>query len=94
MEMKGLIFTTDAILACAVAILLISTLAILEFEKPRGYSQKLHMEFSAGDSALMDFYTGSSAADAPAADEIHCVEMYDYGSAGTFITKVKKCTTP
>ena len=92
MEMnRGLVFTTDAILAAGIIIALLSTITLLEFQKPKAQHQNLLMDLNATDGAMRVFYGGGSDTEPDTGTKVQCAIYYEYSNNGGLSEKVKKC---
>ncbi|MAG18373.1 MAG: hypothetical protein CL944_02785 [Candidatus Diapherotrites archaeon] len=87
--MKGVIFSTDAILAMVVIIALFSGLAVSNIASTGEVQQSL-LSAKATDNSLIAFYTDGTAT----IEEgliVNCKELFEHDEADTLNSKVKEC---
>ncbi|MFH1391356.1 MAG: hypothetical protein ABIH20_03540 [Candidatus Diapherotrites archaeon] len=92
--MKGVIFSTDAILAMVVIIALFSGLAISNLAS-NGEAPQVLLSAKATDNALIVFYTNetlSTSNNENAGPTVNCKELFEFsGTTPTVKSKVKEC---
>lgn len=79
MEIKGIIFTTDALAAATIIIMFLLGISSIERQNDNHYSTHLIMDINTTSNALTDFYLGK--------------ETHDNLSNGIIESKVAKCNS-
>lgn len=91
MEVKGLIFSPDAMFGIMIITILFSSAILITGTEPKNYPQKYLLYQKATDDSQWRFYTGKASPAAPAADDISCSVALDYTSNGNLTNKVTAC---
>ena len=91
MEMKGVIFTFDAMLALAIIIVLFSGIIIFNLAEPTtGANQSLRYT-TATDLAITEYLTGGTTKDSLTFDpNINCKEFFEFPLGA--VPEVRKCS--
>jgi len=91
--MKGVIFSTDAILAMIVIIALFSGLTISNLAS-EGEAPQVLLSAKATDNALIAFYTNGTVTDESGLPElltVNCKELFEHIGTTNLSSKVKEC---
>ena len=91
MEMKGVIFTFDAMLALAIVIVLFSGIIIFNLAEPTtGANQSLRYT-KATDLAINEYLTGGETKDVPTSNpNTNCKEFFEFSSG--IVLEARKCS--
>jgi hypothetical protein len=93
MEIKGMIFSPDAMLGIAIVILLFSAATLTTWTEPKNYSQKNITYHQATDEAIWRFYINNNENNnTPIKEDLICATVIKYTiTSGTIENGMKVC---
>jgi len=85
MEMRGVVFSFDAMLAITIIITLIATGGILAIDQKSDGANQQIVHQKASDNAVKNFYTGQNSiedpADYSALDNVNCTNILEFDTS-------------
>jgi len=92
MEMKGVIFSYDALLAIAIVIVLFSGITLVSYTGTNDGKTRAMLYTTSSDTAITDYLRGITPPTLSGdMDNMNCAEVFDYNPNGT-LKKVAACT--
>ncbi len=96
MEIKGIIFTIDALAAATIILIFIAGITTIEKQEKNNYSTQIAMDINTMSSALTDYYIGKDNKDNTTQGIIEsntakCNSVLEYEDDGSYNEKVIKC---
>ncbi len=91
---KGIIFSTDALMALAITLLIFSAISLVQESGETQGEIQATLFTKSSDEALTSILTGNHQIDTtPEARIIHCESIKNYSGNGSISEVVKKCAS-
>ncbi len=90
---KGVLFTTDAILALGLIVTLFAGIVLISSSEPHKGAERMQSYTSSADKALSSFYNGGDETNYSSANNTVCKAIYEYDNGlNDKKVKVVECT--